>query len=198
MPFFEKLLELVNYFFSGSLQMLGEMATGANPVLLVLVLLVVTGWLGAACWAAEIAEAARLSPYTHFWIGLAVPFFYAVQMKQKYQPKPDAGPDAAVVAAEAMARVNAATGGAVSDAQADEGNLEITMDAIGFRRLKRAGLISPASPCYITYGTSKVRVSNLLDALDACAVVEVDNVASGQKSRLRIPYGQIKALTFEE
>lgn len=204
MEFFERILELANQFVCGSADLLWTMLTGAHPVLVVLALLLVSGWLGAACWASGLAEAAEQSPFRHFALGLVVPFYYPFQLKAKY---PAAASSAApTTAGDAPAAAPGAGSAAVSAPPAPpaptlavaDGSLEITLDASGFRQLQRAGLVTPEKPWLITYGAGTVRVSRILDAMDACAVVEVITANSGQSSRLRIPYDQIKSLTPTE
>jgi hypothetical protein len=198
---------------------------GVPPLwLLVLVVLAVTAWVGAAAWAATIAEIRREEPGKHFLLGLLIPFVYpflllkrapvraaavaaaaeeAPQVRGKALAVPKLGSSAERRAAAAgvgpaaqAPAVPAAPGAtaAPTDVPSGEG-ARVAYDEAYFRHLKNESLVSAVAPCVVRYGGIEVEARIVLDVMPSVVTLEVRQ-AGGTVQRMRIPYAKIESVTL--
>ena len=193
---------------------------GVPPVwALILLAIAVTAYVGAAAWAATVAEVRREDPGRHFLRGLLIPFVYPFVLL-RLTPRPVFVPEAEAekpqVRAKALAmpkmvrgvdrpgRVAAdvapAAGAETSVAPAatpalSATDVQPTYDEAYFRRLKEDSLVSVAAPCVVRYGGMEVEARIVVDVFPQNVTLEVRQ-AGGSVQRMRIPYAKIESVTL--
>lgn len=192
MGLFSRLFGYIWDFFAGAALNTLDAGLQTNPVTLLLLIGGITIWLGAACWAASIAEARLYSPKLHFFAGLFLPILYPIillfAMDVKYQ-KTAAGTDSGTAAAPEQAPEE---DGDAPEEDEEENVPEFDQDY--FKEISRDENGNFVGPWRITFGDNEAVAQKIVDPLPHVVVIEtVPSGSKGKPQRLRIPYGKIEA-----
>jgi len=172
----------------------------ADWVIVILILFVLTLWIGSGCWASSIGEVRGHGPVKHFLLGLAAPGFYpviilfALGVRKRRAPPPPSEEEQAkkqrkitVVGVpsasekKAAAEVEAAQPKAVEKLQYGQE----FFDELASEKRGGVGMV-------ISYTGNKVRVSAILDVFPEVVSVEIE-MPDGSRSKIRIPYAKIES-----
>lgn len=191
----QALLSLIQYF-SARTQAAG---IEVDPLLMVILLVGLTGWLFSGCWASSIASSRRHSALAHFVLGLCVPYAYplfilfAMDIKgaKAREQKQQAAKAKEAAAAEERQRVAELVGRDVlAEPETAEPAAEKRFDAAYFERIARDEQGNPTGPWRITFGGNEVKVLRILEPLPDVVSVEIET-REGGRAKFRIPYGRI-------
>jgi len=186
-------------------QATGEAHIAADPLLLVLIAIVLTIWLGSACWAGSIAEMRRHAPKLHFFIGLVLPLLYPLVIlfaldvkgakardRERQREKEQAAAAAAPVQPAAVDSPDIDL--PIEQAEAKE---ETTLDEHYFTDIALDDQGNPTGPWRITYGDTEIVAQRIVDALPHAVVIET-LAADGKAHKIRIPYSKISGCEAAE
>jgi hypothetical protein len=197
-----------------SLDSLRETGAVASSGVAVFLLLLVTLWLGAACWASSIAETRGWPPKAHFFLGLLVPFAYPFLLLKGLADKVLPGflltaarpaesepvaetpaPRATVALPPGMSTAAPAPSPAAVPAAAPSAQetLATPFDQAFFRKVAADLKGAPVGPWRVQYGGVEVTANRIVEALPNVVVLEIVSKADGSIQRIRVPYAKIEA-----
>jgi len=162
-----------------------------------LIMAVLTVWLGMACWASSIASGRRHSPKFHFAIGLVIPLVYplitifAMDVKgARTRQKQLEAEEADRLDEERLRELAAGTGGDAA-AEGRDQEEDTVFDMAFFKRIAHDEDGQSTGPWLIRYANNEVIAPNIVDTLDHAVVIEIHQEGTDQLQRIRIPYATI-------
>ncbi|MBT3374831.1 MAG: hypothetical protein HN742_40870 [Lentisphaerae bacterium] len=172
---------------------------GINPdiEIVIAIMLILTVWLGMACWSSSIASARRYSPKLHFLIGLALPLVYPLVILFAMDVKGARGRQKQIEAEQEAEleeeRLRAlAAGTEAASAEGAEGQADDTVfDMAFFKRIAHDEDGQSTGPWLIRYANNEVIAPTIVDTLEHAVVIEIHQDGTDQLQRIRIPYGTI-------
>jgi len=174
-----------------------EAGINPDPEILLILVVVLTVWLGMACWASSIAAARRHSPKLHFVIGLAIPLVYplvilfAMDVKGARARQKQIEAEEIERLEEERLRELAARGDGADAASKGEGEADTIFDMAFFKRIAHDEDGQSTGPWLIRYANSEVIAPTIVDTLDHAVVIEIHQEGKDQLQKIRIPYAAI-------
>lgn len=163
-----------------------------------LIMVVLTVWLGMACWASSIACARRHSPKFQFAVGLVIPLVYplillfAMDVKgARARQKQLEAEEAERLEEERLRELAAGTGGDGAEGAKDQEEEDTIFDMAFFKRIAHDEDGQATGPWLIRYANNEVIAPSIADTLDQAVVIEIHQEGTDQLQRIRIPYATI-------
>lgn len=175
-----------------------EAGIDVDPLVLAVLAVALTIWLGSAAWAGSIAGSRHHSTKLHFVLGLAAPYLYpliilfAMDVKgASARERARKEQEEAELSAQEEKRRVADMLETPRDEFEDEPVEETPQwDMAYFDRISRDENGNPTGPWRIVYGDTEVIAVRIVDALPQNVLVEVEG-DDERGHRLRIPYSRI-------